>query len=236
MNLLTKFRCSSDTSIRVHLSGFNLNARNVYSDKNSIRGSPRTVPSCISAILSDTKTWSTSNKNVDLRRLVVSRHQNLIFWNHVDLVLSVDWKAEGPPFKNMPLTSCRWDVRKALVSTYLFIHLCLAKMKILGENCNIFGNNAILRYYDLIMFSATFFAEKGYFFRQLGFLTKFRFLKMQKGAEQLSVGRWTDFDQTRFSNQVSMPITQKVYSHAIYLKNFRNNKAMWVKLEKLRNE
>lgn len=39
-------------------------------------------------------------------------------------------------------------------------------MKILGENCNIFGNNAILRYYDLIMFSATFFAEKGYFFRQ----------------------------------------------------------------------
>ena len=60
---------------------------------------------------------------------------------------------------------------------------------------------------------------------------------MQKGAEQLSVGRWTDFfDQTRFSNQVSMPITQKVYSHAIYLKNFRNNKAMWVKLENSRNE
>ena len=78
-------------------------------------------------------------------------------------------KLKGPPFKNMPLTSCRWDVRKALVSTYLFIHLCLAKMKILGENCNIFGNNAILRYYDLIMFSATFFAEKGYFFPSVAF-------------------------------------------------------------------
>ena len=104
-------------------------------------------------------------------------------------------------------------------------------MKILGENCNIFGNNAILRYYDLIMFFSDLLCRKGLFFPVSGFLTKFRFLKMQKGAEQLSVGRWTDFDQTRFSNQVSMPITQKVYSHAIYLKNFRNNKAMWVKLE-----